>query len=147
MSFSIKVVENEKEMKEVLRIRKTVFIEEQNIPENRERDGLDEKATHFLVKFNNRPIGAARIRLLSNIGKLERISLLRSCRRKGYGKRMVNHLVKYCKEKRVSEITLHSQLYLKKFYERCGFKPQGKIFFEAGGEHIEMFRKCKSPVL
>lgn len=147
MGLSIKVVENEKEMKEVLGIRKIIFIEEQNIPENRERDELDEKATHFLVKFNNRPIGAARVRFLGNTGKLERISLLRSHRRRGYGKRVVDYLAKYCEEKGVSEIVLHSQLYLKEFYERCGFKPRGKIFFEAGVEHIEMFRECKDPVL
>lgn len=141
VDLSIKLVENESEMKEVLRIRKTVFVEEQNIPKDRERDGLDEKATHFLVKFRNRPIGAARARFLGNTGKLERISLLRSYRRRGYGKRMVDYLVKYCEEKGVSEIVLYSQLYLKEFYERCGFKSRGKIFFEAGAKHIEMYRK------
>ncbi|RLI62298.1 MAG: GNAT family N-acetyltransferase, partial [Candidatus Asgardarchaeum californiense] len=47
--------------------------------------------------------------------------------------------VNYCKNKGYSEICLHSQTYIIDFYKKCGFKPRGKTFLEAGIKHIEMY--------
>src|SRR3989344_9481076 len=44
------------EVLEILAIRRTVFIEEQDVSEERERDGKDKEATHFLVKFSGKAV-------------------------------------------------------------------------------------------
>jgi len=44
------------------RIRKVVFIEEQNVPETLEWDGLDDDASHFLaLESADRNVGCARL--------------------------------------------------------------------------------------
>ncbi len=141
MDISIKSVEDEEEMKGALRIRKSVFIEEQGIPEEREMDGLDEEATHFLVEHDGDYIGTARIRIMDEKGKLERISVLKPYRGRGYGRELVKYLTEYCRDRGLSEVVLHSQLRQKDFYEKCGFEPRGEVFLEAGIKHIKMVYK------
>ncbi|MCD6318277.1 GNAT family N-acetyltransferase [Candidatus Aerophobetes bacterium] len=101
-------------------------------------DGLENEAKHVIVKYRGKTIGCARVRFLENKAKLERIALLEDYRGKGFGREIMNYLIRYCKRKKVEEIFLHSQSYVKKFYEKCGFKPRGKPFLEAGIKHIEM---------
>ena len=134
----IREIKNKKELKKVLEIRTEVFVKGQNVSETLEIDGEDDKATHIIVLLNNKPIGCARIRFLNNKAKLERIAILESYRGKRYGKELVQFLIKFCLDKKVKEIYMHAQYYLKKFYSNLGFKEQGEIFEEAGIKHVEM---------
>jgi len=139
--LEIRMIKNKKELDEVFKIREVVFIKGQNCPRELEIDGLDDEAKHVIVKFRGKTIGCARIRFPEDRAKLERIALLKEYRGKGCGREIMNYLIKYCKRKKVEEIFLHSQLYVKDFYKKFGFKPRGKTFLEAGIEHIEMYMK------
>ena len=136
--LEIKKVKNKKEYDETIKIRKTVFVNEQDVPEDLEIDGLDQEAEHFIAYFRNRPVGCARIRTIKGYAKLERIAISTGYRGKGFGKELTNFLIDYCKKRGFSEMHLHSQTYVSDFYKKLGFKPVGKKFFEAGIEHIEM---------
>lgn len=46
--------------------------------------------------------------------------------------------IKYCKRKKVKNIFMNAQYYLKDYYKKLGFKPEGRIFEEAGIKHIKM---------
>jgi len=142
--LKVRLIKNKKELDEVLKIREVVFIKGQNCPRECEMDGLENEARHVIVKYKGKVIGCARIRFLENKAKLERIALLKDYRGKGFGREIMNYLIKYCRRKKVEEIFLHSQLYVKKFYEKFGFKPRGKSFLEAGIKHIEMYIKAGS---
>ena len=48
-------------------LRRSVFIEEQNVNEADEVDGLDRDALHFLAKVKDQPVGTARLLFLGNI--------------------------------------------------------------------------------
>ena len=50
-------------------LRRSVFIEEQNVNEADEVDGLDCDALHFLAKVKDQPVGTARLLFLGNIGQ------------------------------------------------------------------------------
>ncbi len=139
--LKIRLIKNKKEFGQVFRIREIVFVKGQNVPKERERDGLDSSSRHVIVFYNGKVIGCARIRLIGNKAKLERIALLKEYRGKGFGKIIMDYLVKYCKRKKVKEIVLHSQCYIKDFYNRCGFKERGKVFYDANIKHIEMYMK------
>ena len=89
--------------------------------------------------YKNEPIGCARIRLIGKKAKLERIALLKKYRGKGFGKNIVNYLIKYCKKKNIKGIYMNSQYYLMNYYKKFGFKTRGKTFMEAGIKHIEMY--------
>jgi hypothetical protein len=59
-------------------IRRTVFIEEQQVPEALEYDGLDEACQHVLVTdAEKRPVGCGRIKADGHIG---RMAVLKDCR-------------------------------------------------------------------
>ena len=110
----------------------------QNVPEELEIDGEDDSATQIIVLLGKKPIGCARIRMVDNKAKLERISILEAYRGKGYGKDLVKFLIKFCLDKKLKEIYMYAQYYLKTFYSTLGFKERGKVFDEAGIKHIEM---------
>lgn len=137
--IKIRLVKNKKELENIFKIREIVFIKEQKVAENIEKDKFDRTAKHFILLYKNKPVGCARIRFVDRKAKLERIAVLKSSRGKGFGKMIVNYMVNYCKNKNVKEIVMNSQYYLKDYYKKFGFKPRGKTFMEAGIKHIEMY--------
>jgi len=141
VKLTIREIENKKELEEIISIRKEVFVKEQNVPEGMEIDGEDDKAIHVIVLLGKKPIGCARIRIIDNRAKLERISILKEYRGNGYGKDLVEFLIKFCLDKKVKEIYMHAQYYLKDFYSDLEFVESGSVFAEAGIKHIEMVYK------
>ncbi len=135
----IKVAETNKDVKACMEIRHEVFVIGQDVPDDREIDGLDNESKHVLAMKDGKPIGCGRIRYIDGHAKLERIAVLDECRKHGIGKKIVLFMIEYCKEKKVDEIIIHSQCYVQGFYEKLGFKPRGNIFMDADIEHIEMF--------
>lgn len=132
------LAKNKRDLADIFRIRETIFIKEQNVPKNLECDKFDDDASHILLLYGNKPVGCGRIRFYNNRAKLERIAILKSHRNKGFGKILVNFMVKYCKGRHSKDIFMNSQYYLKGYYSKLGFKARGKPFMEAGIKHIKM---------
>ena len=139
--LEIRPIKNKRELEQVIEIRKQVFVKGQDVPLDLEVDGLDTKADHMIVYFNDLPIGCARIRTNDDIAKLERIAILEEYRNRGFGKQLTRYLINYCKNKDYKEIYMHSQTYVSDFYKKFGFRKQGKTFFEASIKHVEMYMK------
>jgi len=133
----IKKAENKDEIKKAIQIRKIVFIKGQNVPVDIEIDGLDFRATHFIMYLHDEPIGCARIRF-NKYAKLERIAIIEQYRGKGFGKKLTKFLIDYCKNNGFHQIVIHSQIQVVDFYKKLGFKVRGKPFLEADIEHLEM---------
>jgi len=123
---------NRKEIKE---IRKEVFIIEQKVPEYLEWDGLDSKAEHVLAKIENNSVGTGRIFSDGHIG---RIAVIKSYRRQGIGKMIINYLIEIAKKKGRNEVWLSAQCKAIEFYKKLGFSEFGEIFKDAGIDHIKM---------
>ena len=141
--IEIKIAKSENELENVFKIREIVFIREQKVAENIEKDKFDRTAKHFILSYKNKPVGCARIRFIGNTAKLERIAVLKKYRGKGFGKIIVDYLINYCKSKKINEIFMNAQFYLKEYYGKLGFEPKGRIFSEAGIKHIKMHFKNK----
>lgn len=137
-NIKIRLVKNKKELEQVYKIREIVFIKEQKVAKNIEKDKFDKTAKHFIFYYKNKPAGCARIRLIGRKAKLERIALLNKYRGKGFGKVIVDYLINYCKRQRMKKIFMNAQYYLREYYKKLGFKPKGRIFDEAGIKHIKM---------
>jgi predicted GNAT family N-acyltransferase len=117
-------------------IRKIVFVEEQQCPEDIEWEFEDE-STHYIALENGEALGTARWRQTPNGIKLERFAVLKEHRNKEVGKALLLRLVadtNLFNQKRY----LHAQLPAKNFYLRHGFKPEGAHFWEADIEHVKM---------
>ena len=120
-------------------IRDVVFVDGQGVPRDREYDGLDGEAHHYLVSDNGAPVGTARVRILDDIAKIERVAVLPDHRGSG----IATHLMKYIlAELRtrpdVQRACLGSQTYIVALYEKLGFKKTGPVYEDAGLPHVDM---------
>jgi predicted GNAT family N-acyltransferase len=132
----VRQVETASELQEAHRIRKEVFVVEQNCPEDLEWE-FEEESTHFVALINGLIVGTARWRETENGYKLERFAVLKSYRNQQVGGALVQYLVNAL-PKDGKPIYLHAQLPAKNVYARKGFKPYGPHFWEADIEHVKM---------
>ena len=123
---------------DICKIRFEVFVDEQNVPEELEIDGLDDEAKHVLAYLDNEAIGTGRI--LSD-GHIGRIAVLKKHRGLGIGKIMMQDLMKWAEEAKLEKLWLSSQWRAHGFYSDLGFQCEGEIYQEAGIDHIKMSKK------
>ena len=117
-------------------IRRVVFIEEQNVPQELEWDGADEDGTHFLaINTAGVPIGCAR---LLSTGQIGRMAVLEQHRGQHIGNKLLQAAVEEAKAQGLERVFLHAQTYAEPFYRKGGFVAFGEKFDEAGIEHISM---------
>ena len=127
---------------EALRIRNTVFVKEQGVPYELEIGNVLEEATsvHFVLYDTGVAIGT--VRLLANWNEhsalVQRMAILQEFRGKGYAKILLENLLCFAKENDFYFLTLHAQLGARGLYLKFGFVEVGKIFEEAGIQHITM---------
>ena len=124
--------------KDICKIRFEVFVDEQNVPEELEIDGLDDEAKHVLAYIDNEPIGTGRI---LNDGHIGRVSVLKMHRGLGIGKLMMQDLIHWAEETNIEKLWLSSQWHAHGFYLDLGFDCEGGIYEEAGIDHIKMSKK------
>ena len=123
-------------------IRKAVFIDEQKVPPHEELDGLDAGCIHFLIFVDEKAIGTGRLRYLNaTTMKVERIAILKEFRGKGYGIDLMKAIEEKARIMKMKTLSMNAQFYAKDFYEKLGYKAEGKTFEEAGIEHIKMTKE------
>ncbi len=119
-------------------IRRTVFIEEQQVPEALEWDGLDEVCQHVLVTDRSgHPVGTGRIKTDGHIG---RMAVLKDCRGQGIGSAILTALLELTRQIKSPRVTLHAQVTAIHFYEKHGFTVCSDEFMDAGIAHRSMER-------
>ncbi len=143
MQLEFIVVSTQQQRDQAFYVRREVFIEEQQVPEELELDEFDSIATHFLVLNNGEAIGAARIRPYHPDGtaKVERVAVRKSVRGKGIGAVLMKQIEAYAEEKGFKELKLNSQIQAEDFYQRLGYFSYGDYFMDANIEHISMMKK------
>ncbi|OAS88999.1 MULTISPECIES: GNAT family N-acetyltransferase [Metabacillus] len=138
--MNVKQVTTKDQLEDAYSVRRTVFVDEQQVPEEEEIDQFEDDATHIVLYDNEVPVGAARLRVLDGIGKLERICVLSSSRKNGAGKLLVNKLEEIAIEQGVSKLKLNAQTHAIPFYERLGYETVSDIFMDAGIPHVTMIK-------
>ncbi len=122
-----------------LALRRRVFIEEQDVPEADEIDGLDDAALHLLATLDGRPVGCARVLVSGSTGKIGRVCVLPEVRGTGLGAALVRAAV--ARLRTVPGVTLAklgAQTHAIGFYERLGFVATGPEYPDAGIPHRDM---------
>lgn len=133
------IVRNEKMMDDALNIRKEVFVEEQGVPLKHEIDEYESIATHIIgYDQNGTPFATARFRNVSNTAKIERVAILKSYRKQGYGKQLMQAIERIALDKNYNTLTLNAQCHAQSFYESLGYCAYGSIFLEEAIKHIAM---------
>ena len=98
------------------------------------------EAARRLWDENGKIIGTARLLIAPGKATIGRLCVSRDFRHRKIATRIMDEILSYCRELRLKTCELHAQLYLKAFYERCGFTALGEVYLEAGIEHITMHR-------
>lgn len=80
------IVQTDEQLRDAFSVRKQVFVNEQRVSAEEEYDEFEETSTHVVIYDNDVPVGAGRFRILDGIGKMERICVLNSHRKKGLEK-------------------------------------------------------------
>lgn len=120
-------------------VRTQVFILEQGIDAQDEWDSEDESAVHFL-SFGTTAVPTGTCRLTEQ-GQIGRLAVLPAYRHQGYGEKLLRKAVQVAREMGNREVFLNAQVDVQSFYEKQGFRSDGKVFLEAGKLHVRMTRE------
>ena len=164
--FSVEAVEYASAVADLHAVREAVFVREQGVPPELERDRADAAALHVLARdAAGIPIGAARLvppfvavgsrdaadpeaamtsldpAFLDLAPRIGRMAVLPAWRGRGVGEAMLEALTGLARERGWLELSLNAQASAIAFYSRLGYLPSGARFMEAGIEHQPMRRK------
>lgn len=131
------------ELYELLKLRASVFVVEQDCL-YLDLDGKDPRATHILGYQKNNLVAYSRIfrsgAFEKKHARIGRIVIHKQSRRKGIGLELVKKSIAFCKEHFGNQtIKISAQVYLKNFYNQCGFIEKGEIYSEDGIPHFAMY--------
>lgn len=121
-----------------MQVREPVFVREQGVPVDIERDAHD-ATSHHVVAFgpDGEPIGTGRLLPDGHVGRL---AVLKRWRGRGVGAALFERLLGMASAASMQHLELHAQTHAAGFYTRYGFAATGSEFYEAGLPHITMAR-------
>ncbi|MBE6118001.1 MAG: GNAT family N-acetyltransferase [Solobacterium sp.] len=131
------------ELYELLKLRVSVFVVEQNCPYP-ELDDRDQNALHLWYEDEGEMIAYLRIMdrgAVSDYVSIGRVIAVK--RRQGIATRLVSDAVRTAKEQFAADrIYLEAQVYAKGLYEKLGFREVSDVFLEDGIPHVKMILEC-----
>ena len=135
-------IESSADMQLAHAIRRRVFVEEQQVPEDIEMDADDAHAFHALAILDGVAIGCGRM-VEHGAGevKIGRMAVLLDHRGTGVGAQILRFLIDRARARGFRKAILHAQLTAEGFYLTEGFTPVGGVFDEAGIAHRLMERQ------
>lgn len=137
-------MESEKEYQDVLSIRMTVFVDEQNVPKEEEIDEFEHISTHFIAYDDNgMALATARYRIVDSIVKVERVAVLKDARGLGVGKQLMLFLENDALQQGYTQFKLGAQTHAISFYEALGYTAYGDQFLDAGIPHYFMKKQVR----
>ncbi len=125
--------------KDAFDIRTKVFVEEQgfvDIP-----DDIDATCWHAVLYENRRPVACGRMFSVGDgVFHIGRVAVLKEYRGKRLGECVMKLFEDSARQLSAVELELCSQQHAQGFYERCGYKVRGEVFYEQGKPHVEMVK-------
>jgi predicted GNAT family N-acyltransferase len=152
----IRSARSAEEVEAAYAVRYDVFVTEQGVPGELERDSQDDDAEHLVAYADGRPVGAVRLvvedpgfegidRAVGKVAHLGRLAVRPEARRGGLGVRLVRAVEACALSRGLTVMALSSQTYAIPFYERLGYTAQGEEFDDAGIPHRWMTRRLGNP--
>ena len=125
-------------------VRRTVFIEEQSVPEALEWEEIDPKCFWFVARpgtnagaggEEGKVIGIVRLTPDARIG---RMAVCASWRGQGVGSALLASAMAEAHRQGYACVRLSAQTHAASFYVRHGFQAEGEIYLDAGIPHVAM---------
>ena len=134
-TIKIEKVEDQSLIETAFSIRRQVFVEEQNVSQERESMD-DEEAIHYLATVNGLPAENDKYKKMEKGAKIERIAVLNNFRGQRIGEAILQKILEDLKDEK--KIYLYAQVIATQFYIKNGFRQTDNYFLDAGIEHVEM---------
>ncbi|HEY3727184.1 MAG TPA: GNAT family N-acetyltransferase [Solirubrobacteraceae bacterium] len=138
LTYEVRRVRGEDEMAAVLELRHAVFCEEQGVPEREELDGRDREGMHLVAVADDQVVATCRLLFVGPTVQFSRLAVRPSARRHGIATALLELADAESRAAGARRLVLHAQTYARSLYESAGYEPRGKIFMEAGIEHVAM---------
>jgi radical SAM protein (TIGR04043 family)/putative N-acetyltransferase (TIGR04045 family) len=130
----------EEEQSEAFRIRQAVFVEEQGLFVQSDRDENDPRSVHLLARLGSRLVGT--VRVFPNGGSESwiggRLAILKDHRKSGAGELLVREAVDHVKRQGCRYFTATIQEENVPFFIRLGWKRLGEVFSYHNRPHQKM---------
>jgi predicted GNAT family N-acyltransferase len=142
--IQVRLADSPEQIELCLRLRWTVFVQEQGVPPSLEVDEHDRSdAVHALVLAEGVPCGAGRfIFEQPGVAKIQRMAIIDDVRGRGAGRALLAFLEEEARRRGARAFSLWAQVRARPFYERAGYVATGAVFDDAGIPHIRMDKQA-----
>ncbi|MGO9956673.1 MAG: GNAT family N-acetyltransferase [Solirubrobacteraceae bacterium] len=143
LAYEVRRVRGRDEMAAALELRHEVFCVEQGVPEREELDGRDGEAIHLVAVSGDELLATCRLLFVGLTVQFSRLAVRHSARRRGIASALLELADAETRAGGAQRLVLHAQTYARALYDAAGYKPRGRIFMEAGIEHIAMEKQLR----
>jgi predicted GNAT family N-acyltransferase len=137
-TYEVRRLRGEAEMKAALELRHDVFCIEQGVPEREELDGRDGDGVHLVAVSDGEVLATCRLLFVGPTVQFSRLAVRQTARRHGIASALLALADDETRSGGARRLVLHAQTYARSLYDRAGYEPRGRVFMEAGIEHIAM---------
>src|ERR1700760_2354292 len=136
VDVEVRRYQGDQEMTELLALRHDVFCVEQGVSEREELDGRDSDGVHLVAVADGEVLATCRLLFVGPTVQFSRLAVRRDARRRGIASRLLALADEETRTGGARRLVLHAQTYARSLYDAAGYEPRGRIFMEAGIEHI-----------
>ena len=108
------------------------------MPVYEELDGRDGEGVHLVAVSDGTLLATCRLLFVGPTVQFSRLAVRKSARRQGIASALLALADEETRAGGARRLVLHAQTYARSLYEAAGYEPRGRIFMEAGIEHIAM---------
>ncbi|MFC5531962.1 GNAT family N-acetyltransferase [Cohnella yongneupensis] len=139
-------VTTEEMLQQALAIRVAVFVDEQGVPMELEKDEYDaspEASRHHLLSAEGENVATGRWKTYEpGVAKMQRIAVLKPHRGKGFGSKLLEAMEQDAKACGYHSSLLDAQCSAEDFYRKLGYETVStEPFLDAGILHVRMLKK------
>jgi predicted GNAT family N-acyltransferase len=138
VAYEVRRVRGETEMAALLELRHDVFCIEQGVPEREELDGRDGDGVHLVAISGGEVLATCRLLFVGPTVQFSRLAVRPAARRHGIASALLALADDETRAGGARRLVLHAQTYARSLYDGAGYEPRGRVFMEAGIEHIAM---------
>jgi ElaA protein len=142
--IQVRLAESREDVATCLRLRWTVFVEEQGVRPSEELDAHDQSdAVHALATLDGVACGAGRVVFIEpGVAKIQRMAVIDDVRGRGVGRALLAFLEEEARRRGASRLVLWAQAHACAFYQRAGYAAEGPEFDDAGIPHVAMQKRA-----
>ncbi len=126
------------DLTEPFAVRREVFIEEQQIPEQEEFDEFDTTALHLIVYVDEQTAATGRIWHDGKSFRIGRLAVLKKFRGQKIGDLALRLLLYKAFSTGAQTVEISAQTYIMPLYRKFGFKEYGDEYLDGGLPHMVM---------